>query len=188
MDTRDVILKTALQLFARKGYESTGIQEITEAAGITKPTLYYYFGSKQGLLNAIVEIYGNPLAERARSAGTYQYDLKTVLSRLFREFISFAQENCDFWRLLMSLFSAAPETVCFAAGDALQKELAAILETLFNAASKDHGNMKNRAVLYAHSFLGLLTAWTLLEVNQEIKLTNHIQSQIIHFYMHGIFS
>ncbi len=32
------------------GYDAMGIQRIVEAARITKPTLYHYFGSKQGLL------------------------------------------------------------------------------------------------------------------------------------------
>lgn len=43
------ILSTALDLFAIKGYDATAVREICEAAGITKPTLYHFFGSKDGV-------------------------------------------------------------------------------------------------------------------------------------------
>lgn len=46
---RDRLLNTALQLFAEKGYEGTSVREIALAAEVTKPTLYYYFKSKEGL-------------------------------------------------------------------------------------------------------------------------------------------
>ena len=37
-----------------KGYDATAVREICEAAGITKPTLYHFFGSKDGVLQALV--------------------------------------------------------------------------------------------------------------------------------------
>lgn len=48
MDNRERILQCALELFYAKGYDAVGVQEIAQKAGITKPTLYYYFGSKYG--------------------------------------------------------------------------------------------------------------------------------------------
>ena len=48
MDNIERILQCALELFYAKGYDAVGVQEIAQKAGITKPTLYYYFGSKYG--------------------------------------------------------------------------------------------------------------------------------------------
>src|SRR6187397_1144886 len=48
------ILSTALDLFAVKGYDATSVREICEAAAITKPTLYHFFGSKDGVLQALM--------------------------------------------------------------------------------------------------------------------------------------
>ena len=42
MGNREKIVECALDLFCRKGYESVDVQEICTAAGVTKPTLYYY--------------------------------------------------------------------------------------------------------------------------------------------------
>jgi AcrR family transcriptional regulator len=48
-DVRARLLAGATALFARKGYAATTVREIVAAAGVTKPVLYYYFGSKEGL-------------------------------------------------------------------------------------------------------------------------------------------
>ena len=53
-DIRQRILSAALQLFAHKGYGSTSVREVVEAAGVTKPTLYYYFDGKEALFREVV--------------------------------------------------------------------------------------------------------------------------------------
>jgi AcrR family transcriptional regulator len=52
------LLAEATRLFAEHGYDRTSVQEIVEAAGVTKGALYHYFGSKDDLLH---EIYGRVL-------------------------------------------------------------------------------------------------------------------------------
>ncbi|MBN3930163.1 TetR family transcriptional regulator [Streptomyces verrucosisporus] len=52
------LLAAATRLFADRGYDRTSVQEIVEAAGVTKGALYHYFGSKDDLLH---EIYGRVL-------------------------------------------------------------------------------------------------------------------------------
>ena len=49
-------MQKALQLFYEKGYDAIGVQEIADAAGVTKPTLYHYFGSKYGLLETVARV------------------------------------------------------------------------------------------------------------------------------------
>ncbi|MEN3584538.1 TetR/AcrR family transcriptional regulator [Streptomyces sp. ZYX-F-203] len=47
------LLAAATRLFAEQGYDRTSVQEIVEAAGVTKGALYHYFGSKDDLLHEI---------------------------------------------------------------------------------------------------------------------------------------
>ena len=47
------LLAAATRLFADRGYDRTSVQEIVEAAGVTKGALYHYFGSKEDLLQEI---------------------------------------------------------------------------------------------------------------------------------------
>ena len=77
------ILSTALDLFAVKGYDATAVREICEAAGITKPTLYHFYGSKEGVLQALVKSGFERFAELGAEArieaepahGTYWWPL-----------------------------------------------------------------------------------------------------------------
>jgi len=48
-DVRERIVSSALRHFAEKGYAGTSLREIAEAARTTKPMIYYYFKSKEGL-------------------------------------------------------------------------------------------------------------------------------------------
>lgn len=52
---RDRLLLAAIDIFNQKGYASTSVREIVEAAGVTKPALYYYFQSKEGIYLTILE-------------------------------------------------------------------------------------------------------------------------------------
>ncbi|MDK9499972.1 TetR/AcrR family transcriptional regulator [Streptomyces katrae] len=47
------LLAVATRLFAERGYDRTSVQEIVEAAGVTKGALYHYFGSKDDLLHEV---------------------------------------------------------------------------------------------------------------------------------------
>lgn len=59
---RDRLLAAALTLFNTKGYASTSVREIVEAAGVTKPVLYYHFRSKEGIYTAVLEEASTQLA------------------------------------------------------------------------------------------------------------------------------
>ncbi|HEX6682724.1 MAG TPA: TetR/AcrR family transcriptional regulator [Candidatus Limnocylindrales bacterium] len=54
--SREKILEAALDLFAEKGYDATGVQEIVATAGVTKGALYHHFSAKEDIL---FEIYGS---------------------------------------------------------------------------------------------------------------------------------
>lgn len=53
-DTEWRLLDTALTLFAEKGYEAASVREIIEAAGVTRPVLYYYCKDKEDLYQRLV--------------------------------------------------------------------------------------------------------------------------------------
>ena len=74
MENREKLLSCALDLFYAKGYDAVGIQEIVDAAGVTKPTMYYYFGSKKGLLEELIQRVFNDLMQALESAAVRQPD------------------------------------------------------------------------------------------------------------------
>lgn len=65
-DTKEKILMTALQLFARDGYEAVSVRTIAEELGMTKGALYRHYKNKRDIFDCIVERMIQMDAERAR--------------------------------------------------------------------------------------------------------------------------
>jgi TetR/AcrR family transcriptional regulator len=53
--TRGRILQAAHELFTHKGFANTSVRQICEDAEVTAPVIYYYFGSKDGVFQAVVD-------------------------------------------------------------------------------------------------------------------------------------
>lgn len=53
--TRRAVLDTARRLFAERGYAGASLQDIADAAGVTKANVYYYFRTKDAILDALLE-------------------------------------------------------------------------------------------------------------------------------------
>ena len=65
-EKREKILKAAGRLFESNGFHATGVDVIAAKAGITKRTLYKYFGSKEGLIEAVLQKYQLQMMEQIR--------------------------------------------------------------------------------------------------------------------------
>jgi len=53
--TKNAIVSTSRRLFLDKGYEATSVQEIIDSLSIAKGAFYHHFGSKEEVLDAIIE-------------------------------------------------------------------------------------------------------------------------------------
>ncbi len=104
------ILTTALDLFAIKGYDATAVREICQAAGITKPTLYHFFGSKDGVLQALVRTgfqqYRAIVDAAMDTPGSFKDRVKVLARSVFQS----ATDKPLFWRFIHSVIWAPPGT------------------------------------------------------------------------------
>ena len=66
VETRQQIIDAAYALFYQSGFMRTGVDAIADAAGITKRTLYQHFGSKDELIEAVLEHQHEMSLERIR--------------------------------------------------------------------------------------------------------------------------
>src|ERR1700736_4704185 len=64
----DKALDLALQVFWRKGYEGASMADLTEAMGITRPSLYAAFGNKEELFHKALDLYLEGPANGSREA------------------------------------------------------------------------------------------------------------------------
>jgi TetR/AcrR family transcriptional regulator len=109
--SHDRILQRALELFSSRGYDATSVREICEAAAITKPTLYHFYGSKEGVYRAIV----NGALEAFRAAVGHAVEGEGPLRDRLRRFIlaSFtsARSDPDRARFVLGLIHHPPSSV-----------------------------------------------------------------------------
>jgi AcrR family transcriptional regulator len=99
-DREAQIVEVACKAFGERGYASTSVADVAEAAGISKPLIYNYFGSKEGLHAVCVEHAAATLwAEFERSSHTDTVGLARALLTLDGMFRALAPQPW-IWRLV----------------------------------------------------------------------------------------
>jgi AcrR family transcriptional regulator len=89
-DQRDMILEHAALLFANRGYSATSMNQVAEACGLSKATLYHYYKDKSSLLISIAETHVSKLAalvaEEEASTHTDEQRLRRFIYRIVEEY------------------------------------------------------------------------------------------------------
>jgi TetR/AcrR family transcriptional regulator len=185
---RALLLDKATRLFSERGYTAVGVEEICAAVFLTKPTLYHYFGSKRGLLDAIIAERGAPLLSALRIASVYGHDVPLGLERMAFALADFTRRDPVFARLRLSMSFAPPESEAGAAAAALNAELFALVEDFFRAAEGDHGNMRGRSRPIAATFIGTLDSYAGFFLSGAGDLEEGTIRAALRQFMYGIFS
>jgi TetR/AcrR family transcriptional regulator len=188
IDNRSNILACALDLFANRGYDAVGVQDIADAAGIKKPTLYHYFGSKQGLLQELLASSYEPLNEAVRQAADYHGDLPLTLRKVAWAFFEYALQNPERYRLQLSLWFAPRESEPFRLVAHWSEQQHSIIEDMFIKAAENHGNMRGRHKYYAASFTGMVNSCIALALNGYAVLDQDLLDHAVRYFEHGIYS
>jgi AcrR family transcriptional regulator len=83
------------------------MDRIAELAGVSKPMLYAYFGSKQGLYVAYIERHGRELVRRLLAADRSDAAQTVRLRAVIAEFLGFVEERRDGWTVLFHEVNAS---------------------------------------------------------------------------------
>jgi AcrR family transcriptional regulator len=97
------IARVAARLFAQRGYDATSVREIVEAAGVAKPTLYYYFRSKEGLAQALLTVPLSNLVGTLRQIVTAVDDPVRCLESVIDAQYNFCRDDPDRGRFIYAL-------------------------------------------------------------------------------------
>jgi len=90
----DEALAAALRVFWSKGYEGASMAELTEAMGITKPSLYAAFGNKEQLFHKALDLYEAEKLAYTREA-LEEPTARRVAERFMRGAIEMTMSSCD---------------------------------------------------------------------------------------------
>jgi AcrR family transcriptional regulator len=86
-DQREMILAQAAQLFARRGYPATSMNQVAEACGLSKATLYHYYRDKYSLLVSIADDHVSRLAALVEDEATLQLKGEARLRHLIKRIV-----------------------------------------------------------------------------------------------------
>jgi AcrR family transcriptional regulator len=146
------ILDAAGQVFAR-GYHGASMEEIAALADVSKPMLYAYFGSKEGLYVAYVDRTGRELLDRLAGATTPADQPSVRLRAGILEFLAFIEEHRDGWQVLFGELTSMGPVVDEVA--ALRRRIAEWIMAVLAGASGGRGRAADMSVqATAHAIVG----------------------------------
>jgi len=103
-ERRTEFLNTAQEFFFTRGYEQTAVETIIKKMGLSKGTFYYYFKSKEDLLDALVERLSKKILEEVRKiVNKEDLDAVTKLNRAYAVTRSVKLENLELLKVLLKV-------------------------------------------------------------------------------------
>jgi AcrR family transcriptional regulator len=146
---REQILSVALEAFAAHGYHNTSMNDVAEAAGVTKPVLYQHFDSKRDLYRALLDEVGTRLLTAISKATAGAADGKAVTELGFQGYFRWVADDHASFRLMFG--SGARRDDEFAAAVRRFTELAANAVAPLIDVDIDDAHRR----LLAHALVGL---------------------------------
>ena len=97
---RRQLLDSALDVFAQKGFHATSMDDVAEAAGVSKPVLYQHFRSKRQLYLDLLEDVGLHLLASIADATSAAASPRAQVERGFAAYFRFVADHQNAFRLL----------------------------------------------------------------------------------------
>jgi AcrR family transcriptional regulator len=127
---RGRLMTAAIGMFARKGYAATTVREIVEAAGVTKPALYYHFGSKEGIYLAMMREALSEFEATAARALDWEGPAEERIVRYLDAMFALILDHLDVMRVLDAIYYGPPQGAPPFDFEAVHKRFIEVVECL----------------------------------------------------------
>lgn len=101
-EKQESILNTALDLFANRGYHSTPTSLVAQKAGVSEGLIFRHFGSKEGLLKAVLDKGEKPIDELYENL-VNEESPKKVIKKTIKMPFNASKEIFESWKLIYKL-------------------------------------------------------------------------------------
>jgi len=185
-NTNSLLMKAALQLFTEKGYAGASTREIVESCGVTKPTLYYHFGSKDHLYRSILKEIFNRFNRDVVRISSEILPPRTKLLKVIRFYLDHCRESPREVKLiLMAIYQtdpSLPDVDIGTIGRPMVESIAGIIREGEDAGAFKAGDPLRLSL----HLLGMIHIQTLLILNNEDKLPRSKPDDILATFLEGI--
>lgn len=186
----DQILCVAIRLFAEKGYEATSTREIAEAAGVTKPMLYYYFGNKEGICKAGVKYFTEHFFTRLEAFLEETREPREAIVEFINTHFEFmkSREHEDIARFFVGL-CFGPERDRFAEDvRALRQRKREVLSRFASRVSQSGAIRPGSEEDFAMALDGMIAAWHMAHITEGGDLGRPVAERIVDNLLRGFSS
>ncbi|MDJ1506209.1 TetR/AcrR family transcriptional regulator [Xanthocytophaga agilis] len=97
MDKKEIILQAAEELFAEKGFDATSVKDLSQRANVNVAMISYYFGSKEKLLETLIENKSNDLYTSLQNLNSQNKDPFAKLESLIDIYIERIFNNSNYF-------------------------------------------------------------------------------------------
>lgn len=157
---KELILESALELFAENGFHATSISQVAKKAKISKGLIYNYFESKNEILSEIIKVGFDSIYSN------WDLNRDDVLSEeefvyFIRQTFKIMRENMEFWKLYMSLMlqPKVSESLKQEYGNEAQAIFKLFYQFIISAGSKDpESDLLAISALLKGSFITVIAA------------------------------
>ena len=152
-ERREQLLHTAVAVFAEHGFHATSMNDVAEAAGVTKPVLYQHFSSKRELFVELLADIGAELRETIAKATADASGPRQQIENGFRAYFGFVDEQTDSFKVLFGSGARRdPEFASFARN--VEESIAEAIAELIVIG----GQPVSHGLMLAHSIVGMTEA------------------------------
>lgn len=152
-ERRAQLLRTAVGVFAEHGYHAASMNDVAEAAGVTKPVLYQHFSSKRELFVELLGEIGAELRDTIAKATADAPGPRQQIEHGFRAYFSYVDAHTDSFRVLFGSGARRdPEFASFA-----RSVEASIADAIAELIVVEGEPVAQRRML-AHSIVGMTEA------------------------------
>lgn len=161
---RRQLLDRALRVFSERGFHATSMNDVAEAAGVTKPVLYQHFPSKRDLYLELLRDVGRQLTATITAATTAEEAVQAKTVAGLAAYFRFVQEQQAAFKLLFGSGSRRDESFA-AAVRQVEDEIGATIADLLDP----HIDAGRRLVI-AHGILGMAEGTCRLWLGKRLDL------------------
>jgi AcrR family transcriptional regulator len=160
---RRQLLDVATAVFGGSGYHEASMDEVAEAAGVTKPVLYQHFASKRELYLELLDDVGTRLIDAVVAATRAAEDPHQQVEAGFRAYFGFVAGHANAFRLLFG-GARQPDEECVAVAERVAQVMADIIAGLIDVdLDPEHRR------LLGHAVVGLAEATSRQWVRQDMQ-------------------
>jgi AcrR family transcriptional regulator len=166
LETKERVIRTALEVFLERGYERTSMREIAHRAGVTKGGIYHYFQGKEHLFREALSFITQQMEEWSGSQFRFVNSAKDLLAQLFGSIKSMS------------------EAFAGIVGERAKEQPYSFLEILVTAVRRDEGARRKMMSIYSDTRQNI--AKILVRAQERGEIKNDIDCEVLSFQINAL--